>query len=289
MYKKILISACSLIMMWTSIQAQDVDSRIDDIKTAMINSNYESGLTQCKSLIESNMTDTMQLALVYGYAGFSSEALGQNDEALIYYKKAVQFHVPQLDIYDKLINLSKKAKNDSIYEFALLEKSKAFPEYNQDITKSLAYHYVNTQQYKKLLSTTNELLNWHPENINYLYFKGIALQNLDQTEDAKSYFSEVIKLNPDHSGANMSLGVLLYKDGSEIFALRKKEYEAIAKPDRVDYAVYNRGIEKGKTVYREALPYMLKAYESGSYPGLKQMLFNTYVRLEQKDKAEAYR
>lgn len=289
MYKNIVLAACLLIMMATLAQAQDVDSQIDDIKTALINSNFEGGLAQCKSLIEANMADTAQLALVYGYAGFSSEALGQKDEALNYYKNAVQFHVPQLDIYDKLINLSKKAKNDSIYEFALLEKTKAFPEYNQDNTKSLAYHYINTQQYKKVISTTDELLNWYPENVNYLYFRGIALQNLGQIEEGKTYYTEVLKLKPDHAGSNMSLGMLLYKDGSEIFANKKKEYEAIAKPDRVDYAEYNRGIEKGKSVYKEALPYLLKAYKSGSYPDLKQVLFNTYVRLEQKDKAEAYR
>jgi len=275
--------------MLTSIYAQNIDSKLDDIKSAMINGNYEGGLNECKELLKSNINDTMQLALVYGYAGLSSEALRKKEDAIEYYKMAVLYQVPQLDIYDKLINLSKKAKNDSVYEFALLEKAKAYPEYNEEIMSSLAYHYVNTMQYEKLLSTTNELLKLYPSDVNYLFFKGIALQNLNQAEDAKNYYNEVLKLNSEHPGANMSLGMFLYNEGSEIFAFRKKQYESIAKPDRVDYTAYDQGIEKGKVIYRQALPYLLIAYESGSYPDLKKILFNIYVRLEQKDKAEPYR
>jgi len=289
MYRKILLSAGLLIMILTFSQAQDIDSKVDDIKTILIDGNYEAGLKECKALLETEISDTMQLSLVYGYAGLSSEILGHKEDAIEYYQKAVLYQVPQLDIYDKLINLSKKAKNDSIYEFALLEKSKAYPEYKQEIAESLAYHYVSTMQYEKLLSTTNELLSWFPNEINYLFFKGIALQNLNQVDEAKEYYAETVKLNPDHPGANMSLGMILYNDGSEIFSFRKKQYEAIAKPDRMDYLDYNQGIEKGKALYKKALPYLLKAYESGSYPDLKPILFNTYVRLEQKDKAEPYR
>lgn len=289
MYKKFLLSVCSILIIGTSILAQDIDSKLDDIKTDMINSNFETSLTECKALLELNISDTTQLASLYSFAGLSSEVLGLKTEAIRYYQKAVELKIPQLDVYDKLINLSKKEKNDSIYEFALLEKLKAFPEYNQEIAKSLAYHYVNTQQYEKLFSTTGELLTWYPDEIKYLYFKAIALQNLNQAEEAKSYYNKVLELEPDHPGSNMSLGIILYNDGGEIFTQEKKKYESIAKPDRVDYAVYNRGLEKGKNLYQQAEPYLLNAYKSGSYPSLKRVLFNLYVRLEEKEKAEPFR
>ena len=70
---------------------------------------------------------------------------------------------------------------------------------------------------------------------------------------------------------------------------KKKEYESIAKPDRVDYHNYDTGIEKGRVLYRQALPHLIKAYESGTYPDLKPIIFNAYIRLEQKEKAEPYR
>ncbi len=289
MYRKILLSAGLLILTLMSIHAQTIDSKIDDIKSALINGNYEAGLSECEALLKSGISDTKQLALVYGYAGLSSEVLKHKTEAINYYKKAVELQMPQLDVYDKLINLSKKEKNDSIYEFALFEKLKAFPEYKDEVKNSLAYLYINTKQYEKLLSTTNELLSWHPDNADYNYFKGVALQNLNQIDEAKIFYSEALKSNPDHSGANMSLGLIIYNDGSEIFLSRKKQYEALAKPNWNDYSVYEKGIEKGKTLYQQSLPHLLKAYESGSYPDLKPLIFNTYIRLEQKEKAESYR
>lgn len=289
MYKRFFVSVSFLFITWLVVVAQSVDSKIDDIKSTLINGDYEAGLRECEALLKSGISDTIQLATVYGYAGLSSEALKHKTEAINYYKLAVELQMPQLDVYDKLINLSKKEKNDSIYEYALLEKSRAFPEYTDEVNKSLAYLYINKNQYEKLLSTTNKLLSLHPDDINYSYFKGVALQNLKQVEEAKVFYSEVMKLNPDHSGANMSFGLLLYNDGSEVYLQKKKKYEAIAKPDRVDYHNYEIGIEAGKTLYRQALPYLLKAYESGSYPDLKPILFNLYLRLEQKDKAETYR
>lgn len=289
MYRKILLSACSVLLIWSAIKAQDFDSILSDIKVTMMNGNYEEGLITCKNLIESNTLDTTQLAFIYSYAGISSEALGKKEDAIDYYKKAVQYEVPQLDIYDKLISLSKKEKNDSVYEFALLEKMKAFPDIDETITESLANHYANTSQYEKLLNTVNKLLESYPDKIGYLFFKGAALQNLDQIDEAKVYYNKVLELDPNHSGANMGIGMMLYSDGSEIFAYRKKEYESKTKPSRVDYSVYTKGIEEGKTIYRKALPYLLKAYESGSYPGLKQILYNTYTRLEQSERAKAYK
>lgn len=289
MISKFLITASFLLFFGMAINAQDVESKINDIKISLIDGNYEAGLTACEELLKSGISDSTQLSMVYGYAGLSSEALKKKTEALAYYKKAVELQMPQLDVYDKLINLSKKEKNDSIYEFALLEKLNAFPEYNDEIKKSLAYQYLNTKQYEKLLTVSEELLNLTPNDANFLYFKGVSLQSLGQVEESKVFYEEVLKIDPEHTGANMSLGLMIYNDGSDIFLKRKQEYEAIAKPDRVNYWEYEKGIEKGKTLYRQALPYLLKAYESGLYPNLKPILFNTYVRLEQKDKAEKYR
>lgn len=289
MHIKILLSTLSVFLIWSAVKAQDIDSKLNEIKFSLMNGNYEEGLKASKSIIESNAGDSTQLAFVYSYAGISSEATGKTEDAISYYKKAVRFEVPQLDIYDKLISLSKKEKNDSVYEFALLEKAKSFPDFDDSVTKSLATHYANSGQYKKLLKISNKLLESYPNETRYLFYKGVALQNSDQIEEAKVYYNKILELDPDHSGANMGIGMMLYNDGSEIFKSRKKEYESKVNPDRVDYSVYNKGIEAGKKLYREALPYLLKAYESGSYPGLKQVLFNTYARLEQSEKAKAYK
>ena len=288
LYKLLSILYFALVMI-SSIQAQDFDDKLTDAKIAMMDGKYETGLNICKQLISSGNADSTKLAEAYASAGMASEALKNLPDALHYYSKAVEFQVPQFDIYDKLISLSKKEQNDSIYEFALLEKMKAFPDYEDPVTKNLANHYAKTEQYSKLVKTSDKLLGWYPDETKYLFFKAVALQNLGQVDEAQDYYRKILELDPDHPGANMSVGLMIYNKGSEIFTARKNEYEAIAKPDRVDYATYNRGIEEGKKLYREAAPYLIKAYESGSYPSLKRVLFNLYVLLEEKEKAEPYR
>jgi tetratricopeptide (TPR) repeat protein len=288
MYKKYLVIICSLLVLETSGQAQDFDAKLTEAKISMMEGHYEVGLNQCKELISTG-TDSTQRSLAYGYAGLASEVLGYLPDALAYYCQAVSYKVPQMDVYDKLISLSKKEKNDSVYEFALLEKAKAFPEDQPDITKNLAIHYANTQQYEKLLDASNALLNWFPENTNYLFYKAVAYQNLNQVEKAETHYQKVLQLDPEHPGANMSFGLLLFNRGSEVFESRKKEYEAKSRPNRVDYSVYRKGIDQGKALYRQALPYLLKAFESGSYPGLNKALYNIYVRLEENEKAALYR
>jgi tetratricopeptide (TPR) repeat protein len=289
MFSRIISIALLMLTVIVSAQAQDFDDMLTDAKLAIMDGNYESGLNICKELIASENADSLQLAQAYASAGMASEALKNKTEALYYYAKAVEFKVPQLDICDKLISLAKSEKNDSIYEIALMEKSVAFPEYDESITKSLANLYAKTQQYEKLLSCCDKLLEWYPGETTFLFFKAAALQNLKRPDEAKEYYQKVMEIDPDHPGANMSIGLGLYNQGTEIFSARKKDYEAIAKPDRVDYAAYNKGIEEGKKLYREAAPYLIKAYESGSYPSLKRVLFNLYVLLEEKDKAEPYR
>jgi tetratricopeptide (TPR) repeat protein len=277
-----------VILIYTT-QAQDFDQKLNDAKMAMMDRNYSSGLEICESLIASQTGDSTQLSSAYAYAGMACEALKRTPDAINYYQKAVAMKIPQLDIYEKLISLSKKEKNNEVYEFALNAKAAEFPEDYQDIAKSLANHYANTQQYEKLLSKTDELLNWEPDNINYLFFKAVALQQTGKADESKEYYKKVLALDPNHPGANMSIGLMLFNEGTAIFDKRKKEYESIAKPDRVDYYNYEKGIEKGKEIYREALPYLLKAYESGSYPNLKAALFRSYSLLEEKQKADLYK
>ena len=111
MSKKILLSLITFFLVSTTILAQDFDDKLTDAKMAMMDGNFESGLTICKELIASGNADSTQLSEVYASAGMACEALKNNSEAVNYYAKAVEYRVPQLGIYDKLISLSKSEKN----------------------------------------------------------------------------------------------------------------------------------------------------------------------------------
>lgn len=287
--KNLLLSGCLLIVWCFSVQAQDFDSKMDVITNALMNNDFELCLKECDSLIAGGEGDSLQQAMIYSYAGFASERLNKSTDAIVYYKKAIQFKVPQLDIYDRVISLSKKANNDADSEFFLLEKRKAFPEFKESIVESLAYLYLKMEQYEKLLSVTNELIEWFPANPTFFNFQGIAFQNLDQIDQAEASYKKVLELDPGHSYANMGMGMILYNKASKIYDDKKDAYSSINKPTQVDYYTYRNALEGPKSIYRKALPYLLKAYEDESFSSLKAILFKLYTRLEEKEKTMQYK
>ncbi|MFY9152289.1 MAG: hypothetical protein WAO52_09755 [Prolixibacteraceae bacterium] len=287
--KHLLLSGCLLIFFCFSVQAQDFDSKLNDAQTALMNGNFESCLSECESLIAGGEGDSLQQAMIYSYAGFASEKLDKLTAAITYYKKAIQFKVPRLDIYDKVISLSKKVNNNADGEFALLEKRKAFPEFQTSIVESLAYLYLEMEQYDKLIAVTNELIEWFPTNPTFLNFQGIAFQNSGQIDKAEVAYKKVLELDPDHSYANMGMGMILYNKASKIYDDKRDHYSLINKPTQVDYYTYRKALEEPKSIYRLALPYLLKAYEDESFSSLKAVLFKLYTRLEEKDKTLLYR
>jgi tetratricopeptide (TPR) repeat protein len=290
MYTKGLrLLICLLFFFNLTVPAQDVASLMSSAENSFIESDYEKALKGFMEIISMNDTDSVTRSLAYAYAGLCSEELGENENALSYYKEALLYKIPRLDIYDKMISLSKKVNNDTLYEFALQKKLKAFPDFEAQIVQSLAYHYYNTKQYEELLEATGKLTEWYPDNPRFHFFHAIAAQNSGDLEAARTSFQTALELDPDHPGANMGMGMLLYNQATELFTKAIKEYESIKNPDRVDYAVYNRNIKEPQAIYREAIPYLLKAYEDKSYSGLRGAIYNSYMRLEEMENAEKYK
>lgn len=253
-----------------------------------MNGKYVEALEQYNGLIKLEIADSVQLANLYSYAAMCNEELGKNDTALKFYKKALVLHVPQLMIYDKMVALAKTEKDDDAYEFALLQKESEFPDFEVSIQQSLAYHYYNTKQNKKLLACTGKLTEWFPDNTKFFLFEATAKQNLNDIEGAKVAYTKVLSLEPDNAGANMGIGMILYNKANIIYDKMKADYDAINKPSRVDYSNFRTKLDAPKAIYKEALPYLQKAYKNKSYASLKGIIKNIYIRMGDKENADKY-
>ena len=288
MNTKVFIVLTFLLVSGYWLVAQDFDQIKTDADLAYVNKNYEKALGLYESIMNVSNVDSSDIVLIYSNAGVCCEKLNKNAEAIKYYKEAVKYKVPQLMIYDKLIQLAKDADDNDNYEFALLEKQSEFPEFEIEIKQKLVYLYYTTSQYKKLLETTNALLNWYPEYFKYHLYKGIALQNLNDIKGAEKAYEEALKFNSDDAGANFGKGMILYNRASDMYDKMKKEYESIEKPDRIQYSDYRKNIEKPKAIFNDALPYLLKAYENKAYASMKGIIRNIYLKLEDKENADKY-
>lgn len=279
-----------LLMIWfLSASAQeDFETIKNKADLAFMDGQYSDALKRYEQLIQSGEGDSTDMAMIYGYAAISEEQTGDKKQALQYYREALKRNVPQLMVYDQMIELAKAEKDHEAYEFALLQKQSEFPDFEASIIQSLAYHYFNTKQYDKLIEKSKILTGWYPDNATFHLFDAVARQNLDDVEGASASYKKVLAIDPDHAGANMGQGMILYKQASAVYDALKKNYESLEKPDRVDYSNYRKQLEKPKAIYNEALPYLIKAYKNPSYSSLKGVIRNCYLRTEDKETANKY-
>ncbi len=271
------------------INAQDFDQKLDAINNEIIEGKYESALESCKAIMGSTEADTSQIALANSFAAIACEEMNQMDQSIAYYKEALRLQVPRLDIYDRMIMVTRNIEDTDNYEYALLEKKKAFPDFAPSVDESLTYHYVKTKQYEKLLESAGIMMTNQPDNSKFVYYKALAFKNLDQMDSALVYYEKVLEMDPDNIVSNAAVGLQYFYEGNAIFKNSKASYDKLSAPSRVDYDNYKKSLEKGKKVYEKALPYLLKAYESGKYNSLKPALVNIYTRLDQADKATEYK
>lgn len=279
-----------LLFIGLNVIAQELSEDLNKIKSSFTEAKYEEALEQSNQIIHSpEGRDSVDMALAYSYAGFSCENLNKSTEAIENYKQAINYNVPRLDVYELLINLTQNTGDNENYVWALKAKMKSFPDFKYETSQSLAQHYLRTKNYEGLLTVTEELLAQYPDNTKFLYYKGLAYQNLDKEDKAYEVYENILKLEPENIGANMGAGVYLYKKGSMMFKTEKAKYDAKKSPTRVDYTNYVKSLDEAKAVYSDALKYLLVAYNDGGKTNLKGAIANIYTRLGEPEKAEQYK
>ncbi len=285
----LLLQLIGVFFVLNGLQAQENDDDLKGIKTMFLDGKYDGAINESKAIIDSEVSDSIKLSLAYSYAGLSSQKLNKNADAISYLKNAISYRVPRLDIYEIFIGLASQENDDENYEFGLLQQLMVFPDFKPEIKQKLASHYLKTDQYNQLLTTCDELIEMFPENVKFQYYKGLAFVKLKKISDAEEAFKKALNIDKDHLGANINLGMILYKKASSSYKNQKDKYEAIKNPDRIDYDKYRKSLDISKGLYSESLPYLLKAYELSKKNSLKGALFNVYTRLEERDKAALYK
>ncbi|MDA3878932.1 MAG: hypothetical protein PF436_00965 [Prolixibacteraceae bacterium] len=282
------IAVIALFLLNVEVFAQNIDSINSLADNAFMNGKYEKALVEYEKIISLGNSDSTTMATVYSYAAISCQNLGMNEKSLEYYKEALLRQAPQLMVYDQMIGLAKEQDDKELYEFALLKKKEEFPDFKFEVDQSLSFLYYRTKQYNKLHEVIVPLTEMFPENLRFHLFAATAKQNIGDIEGAMNSYQKTLELDPDNAGANMGVGMILYNRASVKYEEVKENYNNISNPSRVDYSDYRNNLEKPKAMYREALVYLLKAYENKAYAGLKGIIKNAYTRLEEKEKAEQY-
>lgn len=282
------IVTIALLLVSFMLSAQDFESSLNKANSKFFDENYEEALSDYKSLIESEVGDTMQRSWAFGYVGVCLQELGNTKEAVGYYRKSMDMGTPGPSFYSKLLAIYKSEKNIEGQEFVLLSKRKNMPHEYRSAVKSLAYLYVNSKQFKKLLPVCDELIAYYPTNYKYRYFKAISYQKLKDIEKAKIEYRAAIKLKPEDVNSNMNLGMILFLTANKSYDKTVKKYESLAKPTDANYQKCKKDLAADRKLMQEAEPFLLTAYNGKPNANLKNALFNLYRKCNEHAKAKNY-
>lgn len=270
------------------LYAQDFDSELNKANSKFFEKNYKEALADYQKLGDSDIGDEMQRSWAFGYIGVCQEELGNIEEAKKNYRKAMEMGTPGPSFYSKCLAIYKSEKDVDGQEFVLLAKKKNMPHEYRKAVKSLAYLYMNSKQFEKLLPVCDELIEWYPTNHKYHYFKAVSYQKLKDIESAKAEYRKAIELKPDDANSNMNLGMILFLRVNAEFDKAIKSYESIAKPTDDDYQKCKQKLIKYRKKMREVEPMLLVAYKAKPNKNVKNALYNLYKKCQEYNTAKQY-
>lgn len=278
-----------LVMMSFLLHSQDFDGELNKANSKFFEKKYQDALNDYTNLLEKEIADTVQKSWLYGYIAVCCQELGNIKQAKINYRKAMELGTPGPSFYSKCLAIYKSEKNIEGQEFVLLSQSKNLPHEYRKAIKSLAYLYVNSMQFEKLIPVCNELIEWYPSNYKYHYFKAVAHQKLNDLDKAKKEYQIAIELKPDDVASNLNLGMMLFFEANDSFDAAVNAYELLAKPTDEEYQKCKQKLAIYRTKMLEAEPMLITAYKLDPNQNLKNALYNLYKKCNLTEKAQQFK
>lgn len=174
--------------------------------------------------------------------------------------------------------LIKQGKTEEARE-AIKEARKANPK-DINLILNEADLYVKLKEMDKFGELMQEAVKLDPNNPNLYYNLGVVNANQNRTEEAVKYYKKAIELKPNYADAYMNLAASILSKESSIVEEMNKNLSNFKKYDEL--------AAKQKEVYKEALPYLIKADELNRSEASVRTLKNIYEVLEMKEEAKKY-
>ena len=216
-------------------------------------------------------------AMIFNTA-ITAQRIKKYDEAIDYYKKAIEYNYGDGDTYTLLAQTYQEAGDDEKYVSTLKEGFEAYPA-NESLLGNIINYYLleaeNTEEAFKYLAVAREK---DPTNPQFYSAEAHLYDKLGDQEKAKEKYQKAIELDPEFFEAYYNLGVLYFNEGVEL-------------TDEANQITDNAKYEKAKAIadakFKEALPYIEKSHElRPDDQGIMSTLKTLYYRLKMNDKYE---
>ena len=196
-----------------SINSQMTDQKLNLASEYYNNKDYQKAIEEYLKITPTNSDIMLSVAGAY-------QNLGDNDNAIEYYKKALDLAPSNSDIayYIAALYADKEdIENAKFYaqkSIALNKSNKSAKELLDNINANIegkklenAIALFDKEQYDESLALLNEVLSSNPKDAYALYYRGMIFDTKQNYNGAITDYKKAISYNPDLMIANYLIGV----------------------------------------------------------------------------------
>lgn len=162
-----------------------------------------------------------------------------------------------------------------------IKKARKADPTNLNLLLMEADFYIKLNKMNEFGQLMKEAVVKDPTNPNLYFNLGVVTYNQKRTEEAKKYYLKAIELKSNYIDAYMNLAILILDKDSIIIEEMNKNLSNFKKYDELEL--------QQKAVYKEALPYLEKAYSLKKTVDTVRTLLNIYENLEMEEKSKEFR
>ena len=275
---------------------QDIYQRVEIVKSNYYNSGYELFKTQDYAAAAPLFKKAYDIAKTLGtsdandmlYAAGQASMLSKDfNTALEYFTELKNNGMENGDVYRHLAacyNGLGNAEQAMAMINAGLEKDPG--DANLILEKVNAY--LKEGKGAEAVQDLTKLLELDPENAQLLFVLGTIYgddtnEALYDTEKARQYYEQALKIKPDYYDATYNIGVL-YTTMANKYIEQANEITGFSKAEQEQY---NGLIEQANELLRTGLPYLQRAYEAQPSDDVKNVLRSIYVKLNMMEEVKA--
>jgi len=187
-------------------EAGAADSIPDLFETSFgheVQGNYKAALNNTMKILRKDQKNYV----AYLRAGWLSYMLGENEQAVEYYKKAISFSPaaiePALGITLPYIAMTKWDEAEK-YALKVIQLDPA----NYYANSRLAWIKFSKGQYAEALTYYEKLHNWYPSDLEMLLGLGWTYLKMGKVQKARGYFEHVLKIRQNNIRALQGMNAL---------------------------------------------------------------------------------
>ncbi len=197
-----------------------------------------------------------------------------NAGAVKYFEKARKHGYVKKECFDyALVCLSALGDEHAIIKLA----QEAYQQHGSDgpqYVRILINDNINKQEFDKANVLLDEIIAVNDSDAEIFNLKGVVVEHQQGMEQAHEYFKKCVELDPDSPQGQFNMGRYYYNEATSI-------------PEKFPRLSGRKLAEKVNPLYRQALPYLEKAYQlDPSNEEVKNALRNIYYKLGEGQKLQ---